>query len=138
MGSGSVSQRPGPVGSHIVSHGAGKPVAGPASEITIEEFRRAALRTGVITAATDHPNAERLLILTVDIGEPTPRQLVAGIRGAYQPAELVGKQVIVVANLKPASLRGVESQGMVLAASDDAAVVLLSPERSVRPGTSIR
>ena len=124
---------PGPV-----SHGAGKPVTGPAPEITIEEFRRAALRTGVITAAVDHPNAERLLILTVDIGEPTPRQLVAGIRGAYQPAELVGKQVIVVANLKPASLRGVESQGMVLAASGDTAVVLLSPERPVQPGTPIR
>ena len=138
MGSGSVSHGPGPVGPGGVSHGSGKPVAGPAPEITIEEFRRAALRTGVITAATDHPNAERLLILTVDIGEPTPRQLVAGIRGAYQPAELVGKQVIVVANLKPASLRGVESQGMVLAASDDAAVVLLSPERPVQPGTPIR
>jgi len=108
------------------------------SEVSIEEFRRLTLRVGVITGAQDHPNADRLLVLTVDVGEVQPRQLVAGIRGAYQPADLIGKQVVVVANLKPAQLRGVESQGMVLAASDESSIVLLSPERPVQPGSPVK
>jgi len=106
--------------------------------VSIEEFRRLALRVGVVTAAQDHPNADKLLVLTVDIGDGTPRQLVAGIKGAYQAAELVGKRVVVVANLKPATLRGVESQGMVLAASDSSTIVLVSPERPVQTGGIVK
>ena len=110
----------------------------PPSSISIEECRRLDLRIGVVTAAQDHPNADRLLVLTVDIGQGTPRQLVAGIRGSYEASALVGKQVVVVANLKPATLRGVESQGMVLAASDDSSIVLLSPERPIRAGSPVK
>jgi len=110
----------------------------PPVQISIEEFQRLILRVGVITAAQEHPNADRLLVLTVDIGDGTPRQLVAGIRGAYQTADLIGKQVVVVANLKPAMLRGIESQGMALAASDGSSIVLLSPERPIRPGSSVK
>ena len=106
--------------------------------IAIEEFQKIALRVGVVTAAQDHPNADRLLILTVDIGEPTPRQLVAGIKGAYQAADLIGKHVVVVANLKPAKLRGVESQGMVLAASDGTSLVVISPERPIATGSIVK
>ena len=113
------------------------PAAGP-QLISIEEFRRLALRVGVVTAAQDHPNADKLLVLTVDIGDGAPRQLVAGIKGAYQAAELVGKRVVVVANLKPATLRGVESQGMVLAASDSSTIVLISPERAVQTGSTVK
>lgn len=122
------------------SPGTAKPVPAtpPLSVASIEDFQKIALRVGVITAAQDHPNADRLLILTVDIGDGRPRQLVAGIRNAYQSADLVGKQVVVVANLKPATLRGVESQGMVLAASDGSTIVLLTPERPIRAGSTVK
>ena len=105
---------------------------------SIDDFQKIALRIGVIVAADVHPNADRLLILKVDVGEAAPRQLVAGIKSAYQPADLIGKHVVVVANLKPAMLRGVESQGMVLAASDGSTLILLSPERPIRPGSTIK
>ena len=110
----------------------------PPVPVSIEEFGRLALRVGVITAAADHPNADRLLVLTVDLGDGAPRQVVAGIKGSYQAPELVGKSVVVVANMKPATLRGVESQGMVLAASDGSTIVLLSPERPIRAGSTVK
>ena len=106
--------------------------------ITIEEFARVDLRVGTIRAAEAHPKADRLLVLQVDIGEPTPRQLVAGIRAAYDPRFLVGQQVVVVANLKPAMLRGVESQGMLLAASDNDGLAVLAPGRRFAPGTKVK
>ena len=113
------------------------PAAAPALA-SIQDFQKIALRVGVIVAAEPHPNADRLLVLKVDIGEPAPRQLVAGIKSGYQPADLLGKHVAVVANLKPATLRGVESQGMVLAASDGDTIILVSPERPIRPGSTIK
>ena len=113
-----------------------QPAAPP--ELTIEEFRRLVLKIGVVTAAEDHPNADRLLVLTVDIGDGTPRKLVAGIKGSYQAADVVGKRVVVVANLKPAMLRGVQSGGMVLAASDGASITLLAPERPMPPGSPVK
>ena len=105
--------------------------------ITIDQFRTLELRVGTVRAAEPHPNADRLLVLRVDLGEET-RQLVAGIRAHYDPATLVGRQVIVVANLEPAKLRGVDSQGMVLAASDGERVVLLRPDDPVTPGATVR
>ena len=110
----------------------------PLAQVSIETFRQLALRVGVITAAQDHPNADRLLVLTVDVGESAPRQLVAGIKGSYQASELIGKHVAVVANLKPALLRGVESQGMVLAASDGSSIVVLTLERPIPAGSPIK
>ena len=110
----------------------------PPTPVSIEEFGRLALRVGVVTGACDHPNADRLLVLTVDIGEAAPRQVVAGIKGSYQASELVGKSVVVVANMKPAMLRGVESQGMVLAGSDGSTIVLVSPERPIRAGSTVK
>lgn len=127
--------------------GKGSPASGPGQppaaapqelSLSIDEFKRLALRVGVVTAAEDHPNADRLLVLTVDVGEGAPRRLVAGIRGSYQAADLIGKQVVVVANMKPATLRGIESQGMVLAASDGASIVLVSPERPIRVGSTVK
>ena len=110
----------------------------PPAQVSIETFRQIALRIGVITAAQDHPNADRLLVLTVDVGDGAPRQLVAGIKGSYQASELIGKRVVVVTNLKPALLRGVESQGMVLAASDGSSLVLISPERPIPSGSPVK
>ena len=85
--------------------------------ITIDQFRELELKVATVTAAEPHPNADRLLVLRVDLGGEQ-RQIVAGIRAHYAPETLVGRQVVVVANLEPAMLRGVESQGMLLAASE--------------------
>ncbi len=109
-----------------------------AEEISIEEFARADLRVGTIRSAEPHPKADRLLVLQVDLGEATPRQLVAGIRAAYDHRFLIGQQAVVVANLKPAMLRGVESQGMLLAASDDAGLAVVAPGRRFVPGTRVK
>jgi methionyl-tRNA synthetase len=108
------------------------------NEITIDEFARVDLRIGTIRTAEPHPNADRLLVLSVDLGEPTPRQLVAGIRAAYDLRTLPGQQVVVVANLKPAMLRGVESQGMLLAASDPDGLAVVAPYRRFAPGTKVK
>ena len=105
--------------------------------ITIEEFSKVELRIATVKAIEPHPNANKLLILKVDLGGEA-RQLVAGIKAHYTPEELVGKQIVVVTNLQPAKLRGVESQGMLLAASDGEKVVLLTPEKPVSPGSQVK
>ncbi|TMA48757.1 MAG: methionine--tRNA ligase subunit beta, partial [Deltaproteobacteria bacterium] len=132
----------GPGGAARAVRGAGAGGDGDAREggagmITIDQFRAIDLRVGTVRAAEPHPNADRLLLLRVDLGTEE-RQLVAGIRAHYDPAALVGSQVVVVANLEPAKLRGVESQGMVLAASDGDRVVLLRPDDPVTPGAVVR
>jgi methionyl-tRNA synthetase len=104
--------------------------------ISIEEFRRLDLRVGTVRSAAAHPNADRLLVLRVDLGSEE-RQIVAGIRRCYAPEELVGRQVVVVSNLEPATLRGIESQGMLLAASDGEQIVVLSPEKQVGAGSKV-
>jgi methionine--tRNA ligase beta chain len=115
------------------------PPAAPAtSEITIDDFLRVDLRVGTIRKAEPHPNADRLVVLSVDLGEEQERQLVAGIRAHYEPESLVGKQIVVVANLKPAKLRGVESRGMILAASDDSGVHVLGPDAPTAPGSKVK
>lgn len=108
------------------------------AEIAIEEFARVDLRVGTIRRAEPHPNADRLVVLAVDVGEESERQLVAGIRAAYDVRSLVGRQVVVVANLKPAMLRGVESRGMLLAASDSDGLAIVAPERRFAPGTKVK
>jgi methionyl-tRNA synthetase len=104
--------------------------------ISLDEFRAVDLRIATITAAAPHPNADRLVVLTIDLGGEQ-RQLVAGIRLHYAPEDLVGKQI--VANLQPATLRGVESQGMLLAASDgDGRLALVIPEKPVTAGAQVK
>ena len=106
--------------------------------ISIDDFRNIELRVATITAAVAHPNADRLLVLTVDLGS-AQRQLVAGIRAHYQPEDLIGKQILVVANLQPAILRGVESQGMLLAASDEQGrLAIVTPEKPVAAGAQVK
>jgi methionyl-tRNA synthetase len=105
--------------------------------VTIEDFKKFAFRVGEIKEVKDHPNADKLYVLTIDLGGRT-KQLVAGIKPSYQKEELVGKQVVVVDNLQPAMLRGVESQGMVLAASDDAGIAVVSPLRAVKLGSTVK
>lgn len=104
--------------------------------ITIDEFKKLELKVATIQKAEPHPNADKLLVLHIDLGSEE-RQIVAGIKGHYAPEELVGKQIVVIANLETAKLRGVESQGMLLAASDGDRIVILTPEKKVTPGAKI-
>jgi methionyl-tRNA synthetase len=105
--------------------------------IGIEEFAKIDLRVARIVAAEPVPKAKKLYKLTVDLGEEQ-RQVVAGIAEAYAADELVGKTIIFVANLKPATIRGVESQGMILAAGGEQVLALSALDRDVPPGTKVR
>lgn len=113
-------------------------------QITFEEFAKVDLRVAVITHAEPHPNADRLVKLRLDDGSGQPRQICAGIRAYYDPAELVGRRIVIVANLAPRTIRGEESRGMLLAASDapkgesnDRKVVLLTPVDAIEPGAIV-
>jgi methionine--tRNA ligase beta chain len=104
--------------------------------ISIDEFRKVELKVATIRSADAHPNADKLMVLQIDLGSEQ-RQICAGIRNHYAPEELIGKQIVVVANLETAKLRGLESQGMLLAASDEDRVIILTPERTVAPGSKV-
>ncbi|HDJ97061.1 MAG TPA: methionine--tRNA ligase subunit beta [Thermofilum sp.] len=105
-------------------------------KISFEEFKRIRLIVGKITSAERFEGARKLLVLKVDIGSEE-RQLVAGIAEYYKPEELVGKNIVVVANLQPKVIRGRKSEGMLLAAVHDGVPVLLIPEKDVPPGTPV-
>lgn len=104
---------------------------------TIDDFRKLELKIARIKEVNDHPNADRLYVLTVDLGDKT-KQIVAGIRSFYAKEDLVGKQVVVVDNLEPVVLRGVESQGMLLACQDEEGISIVSPERRVKLGSTVK
>ncbi len=105
--------------------------------IDIDQFKKVKLRTAEIISAEKVPNADKLLRLQVKLGQET-RQVLAGIAQWYTPESLVGQQVVIVANLKPARMRGLESQGMLLAAQDQDGVVILTPQRKTEPGSEVR
>jgi methionyl-tRNA synthetase len=105
--------------------------------ISYDDFAKLDLRVATILAAREHPNADKLLLLQIDVGD-AQKQIVAGIRGHYQPEQLVGRQIIVVNNLQERMVRGEESNGMLLAASDGDAVVLLRPDRECPTGAGIK
>jgi tRNA-binding protein len=104
--------------------------------ISIDDFRKLELKIATVKAAEPHPNADRLMVLQVDLGSEQ-RQICAGIRNHYGAEELVGKQIVVVVNLETAKLRGVESQGMLLAASDEDRIIVLAPEKPVQAGAKV-
>ncbi|MBA2665472.1 MAG: methionine--tRNA ligase [Trueperaceae bacterium] len=107
-------------------------------EIAIDDFAKVELRVGTVTHAEAHPKADKLLVLTVSLGSET-RTVVSGIRAHYQADELVGQRVVVVANLAPVKLRGVESQGMILAAEDDeGTLAIVGPLRDLADGSEVR
>jgi len=121
--------------------------------IAYDLFAKLDLRVATVKDAVPHPNADKLLKLTLDDGTPAGRQVCAGIKAWYAPEQLVGKQVIIVANLEPRMLRGEVSQGMVLAASDlrdgtapagdakpgadERDVIVLTVEKPVKPGSKV-
>ncbi len=107
--------------------------------ISYEDFQRVEIRIGTIAAAERVPETDKLLKLTVDLGEAEPRQLVAGIAAIVDnPGDLLGKQVPVLANLAPRIIRGIESQGMILVADRDGTPVLLHPVEDVQSGSVVR
>ena len=106
--------------------------------LTIDEFFKTSIKVGTIIDAQEIPKSKKLLKLQVDLGEDRPRQIIAGIKEYYLPEELLGKQVCVVANLKPAKLMGHLSEGMILAAKDDNGLSLISPLDPKAAGTPVK
>lgn len=110
-----------------------------AEPIQYDDFAKVELRVARVIEARPHPNADKLLLLQVDLGEGSPRQVVAGIKAHYAPEALVGKNIVVVANLAPAMLRGEASNGMLLAATSGEKVVLLTvDDPDCVPGAKIK
>ena len=105
--------------------------------ITFDDFKKLDIRIGRVTAAEKVEGTEKLLRLEIDLGTEQ-RQIVAGIAESYLPDQIVGKQIPLVVNLETRKLRGVESQGMILAADVEGNAVLLHPERDVPPGSLVR
>jgi methionyl-tRNA synthetase len=112
------------------------PPAKPAV-VTYEQFAQLDLRIALVVDAREHPNANKLLLLKIRVGD-VEKQIVAGIRGHCEPASLIGRSIVVVNNLAPAMIRGEESNGMLLAASEGASVVLLQPERQIADGAKVK
>lgn len=106
--------------------------------ITFDDFAKIDLRIARVVEAKPHPNADKLLVLQIDVGGEQ-RQIVAGIRGYYEPEQLVGQSIVVVKNLAPRTMRGETSQGMLLAASneDRSQVILLTPMAEIGPGAKV-
>lgn len=111
--------------------------------IKYDDFAKIDLRVATVRAAAHHPNADKLLVLQLDDGSKGGRQICAGIRGHYEPEQLVGRQIVIVANLEPRKIRGEVSNGMLCAASDLSSgeesrqVVLLGVDRPVPAGSPI-
>jgi methionyl-tRNA synthetase len=130
---------PGDIAAADAPAAAAAPAATPASaHITYDDFAKLELRVGKVTQAAAVPKKDKLLHLQVDLGEAKPRSIVAGIAQAYKPEQLVGKQVIVVANLAPRKLAGLVSEGMILAAGDEEILGLSALDRDAPPGTRVR
>ena len=108
--------------------------------IQYEDFSKLDLRIGKVVEVSDHPNADKLLVLKIDIGGEI-RQSIAGIKGYYSPESLMGKELVVVVNLAPRKMRGMESHGMLLAATvgngRQQDVVIVGPDKDVPPGSPV-
>jgi methionine--tRNA ligase beta chain len=110
----------------------------PKEIISYDDFAKLDIALGTILTVETIEGADKLLKLTVDIGEESPRQILSGIKEYFEDIQvLVGKQYPFLVNLQPRMIRGLESQGMILAASDDALLALLEPSHALTPGTRI-
>jgi len=105
--------------------------------VTIEDFKKIELVVAQIKEVKEHPNADRLYVLQVDTGRDM-RQIVAGIRKAYTPQELIGRRIILIANMEPAVIRGETSNGMLLAASNAEGMALVMPDRDIALGSVVK
>lgn len=105
--------------------------------VTFEEFKKLELKVAKIKEVRDHPRADKLYVVIIDLGGKT-KQIVAGIKSAYKKEDLVGREVVVVDNLEPAVLRGEESQAMLLAAQDNKGIAIIAPDREVEIGSIVK
>src|SRR3989338_4933458 len=109
------------------------------TKIPYSDFEKLDLKVGKILEVKDHPNADKLYILTVDLAEEKPRQILAGLRPYYKKEELKNKKAIFIANLEPRDIRGLESNGMILAADNSKGkVIFLTVEKDIEAGSKIR
>ncbi len=132
-----------PAADNAVQPGSGQAVANQSNQaatlsINYDEFAKVELRVATVLESAPHPNADKLLVLQIDMGGER-RQICAGLRQHYAPDSLVGKQIVVVANLAPRTMRGQVSQGMLLAATDPASgkVIVVSPAEQVNAGSKV-
>ncbi len=110
---------------------------GPPAQIQYEDFTKIELKVGKVVTCDIHPNADKLYVIQVDLGTEK-RQIVSGIRQYYKPEDLVGKNVVVVCNLAPRMMRGIESKGMLLAASGAGDVSVVTLVRDVPAGSGVK
>ena len=117
-----------------------QPASTAKPQISYDDFAKLDLRVAKVLEVREHPNADKLLCLTIDLGGEQ-RQIIAGIRGQYAPESLLGKLVIVLANLAPRKMRGMDSNGMMLAASCEVdgqrKVIVLTPDADLPPGSPV-
>ena len=104
--------------------------------VKFDEFKRLDLRIAKVVGVEEHPNADKLYIVTIDTGGEK-KKVVAGIKEHYKPDEVMGKSVAVITNLEPATIRGVESHGMILAAKDSKGLSVLTPDKDIETGSRI-
>ena len=104
--------------------------------ITFDQFKALDIRIAKVKTCENHPDADKLYLATVDL-DGEEKKVVAGLREHYTPEELIGKQVVVLANLEPATIRGVESQGMILATKDDEKQAVLTTDREMKIGSKV-
>lgn len=107
--------------------------------IKYDDFAKLDLRVATVLECKPHTNADKLLVLQIELGSGERRQICAGLRKDYQPEQLVGKQIVIVANLEPRTMRGEPSQGMLLAATDGASgkVIVVTPGEPTAPGSKV-
>jgi methionyl-tRNA synthetase len=105
--------------------------------VSLEEFKKMDIRIAKVLEVKDHPNADKLLILVIDTGE-RQKQIVAGIKDFYKKEDLLGKQIVVIDNLQPVTIRGESSEGMLLAAQSDETISVLVPDMPIKQGSRIR
>ena len=105
--------------------------------ITYEDFRKLELKVAQIKEVFEIEGATKLYRLIIDVGDKQ-KQIIAGIKQYYRPEDLVGKQIVIVDNLEPAVIRGIESQGMLLAASDGENLAIISPQKEIKPGSLVK
>lgn len=105
--------------------------------LSIDDFRKADLITAKVLEVNEHPNADRLWVIKVDLGLDRSQEIVAGVRQQYTKEQLLGKTVILCANMDPAVIRGVKSEGMLLAAKSATDISVITTDREIPPGTKI-
>ena len=105
--------------------------------VSLEEFKKLDIRIAKVLEVKDHPNADKLFVLKIDTGEKK-KQIVAGIKNFYKKENLSGKQIVIIDNLEPVTLRGETSEGMLLAAQSDETISILIPERTIKEGSKVK